>query len=593
MNPGRIFAMVLSPSGRRSLVPYLILVGVLAVTAGAAFYAHDLITRQADLTFQNAADRVESEIEGRLDAYIAMLHGGAGLFAASSRVEFNEFKSYVERLELPQRYPGVQGIGFSRFIPDREIGHVSEVIRVHVPSFHYWPESAPSERHAIIFLEPENAENLHAIGFNMFSEPTRREAMLTARDKGAPAASGRVHLVQDDVNEEEGGAGFLIYEPVYRSGTIPPTVEARREELLGFVYSPFRARDLFRGMIGRDDERIVTYAVYDAAGGQQGLLYESGPPAAAPRFRAPRQLTVAGRPWTLVVESKPELEQRSFLPMLLIVTFGSALALLLFGVTRAQVRARESAERTSDDLRRSEEALRAANRSKDEFLAIVSHELRTPLNAIVGWGAMLRRGQVPHGSERHALEVIERNALAQARLVEDLLDISRAVAGRLRLELTDVSLAPTLRAAVDAVRPAATTSGVALALDLPDDLGVVRGDPARVQQIVQNLLANAIKFTKPGGRVRLEASRQGEDAAIRVTDNGMGIDPAFLPFIFEPFRQADTSTTRTHGGIGLGLAIVRHLVSLHGGTIDASSSGHGQGSTFTVRLRGGAVNATS
>jgi signal transduction histidine kinase len=278
--------------------------------------------------------------------------------------------------------------------------------------------------------------------------------------------------------------------------------------------------------------------------------------------------------------------------MLLIVTFGSALSLLFFGVTRAQVRARESAERTSDDLRRSEEALRAANRSKDEFLAIVSHELRTPLNAIVGWGAMLRRGQVPHGSERHALEVIERNALAQARLVEDLLDISRAVAGRLRLELTDVSLAPTLRAAVDAVRPAATTSGVSLALDLPEDLGVVRGDPARVQQIVQNLLANAIKFTKPGGRVRLEASRQGEDAAIRVTDNGMGIDPAFLPFIFEPFRQADTSTTRTHGGIGLGLAIVRHLVSLHGGTIDASSSGQGQGSTFTVRLRGGAVNAT-
>ncbi len=593
MNPDRIPAMVLSPSGRRSLVPSLILVATLAVTAGAAFYAQNLITRQAELSFQNAVDRVESEINGRLDAYIAMLHGGAGLFAASASVELPEFRAYVDRLELTQRYPGVQGIGFSRFVPERETARVASEIGAYVPSFHYWPDSPPSERHAIVFLEPENQENIHAMGFNMFSEATRREAMLSARDDGAPAASGPVRLVQNDVHPEKDGAGFLIYEPVYRSGTIPPTVDARREELLGFVYSPFRASDLFRGMLGQDDERIVAYAVYDAAAGQQGLLYESRELRSAPRFRVPRSLTVAGRPWTLVVESRPALEQGSPVPMLLILTSGTALSLLLFGVTRAQVRARQSAERTSDQLRRSEEALRAANRSKDEFLAIVSHELRTPLNAIVGWGAMLRRGQIPHGSERHALEVIERNALAQARLVEDLLDISRAVAGRLRLELTDVNLAPTLRAAVDAVRPAATTSGVALALDLPDDLGVVRGDPARVQQIVQNLLANAIKFTKPGGRVRLEATRNGEDAAIRVTDNGIGIDPAFLPFIFEPFRQADTSTTRTHGGIGLGLAIVRHLVSLHGGTIDAASNGRGHGSTFTVRLRGGAISAES
>jgi signal transduction histidine kinase len=264
---------------------------------------------------------------------------------------------------------------------------------------------------------------------------------------------------------------------------------------------------------------------------------------------------------------------------------GGALSLLLFGITRAQVRARGIAERTTDDLRRSEEALRAANRSKDEFLAIVSHELRTPLNAIVGWGSMLRRGQVPQGSERHALEVIERNALAQARLVEDLLDISRAVSGRLRLELSDVNLAVTLRAAIDAVRPAAAMQGVDLRLDVADDLGIVRGDPARLLQILQNLLSNAIKFTKSGGRVSLEASVAGQEASIRVTDTGIGISPEFLPFVFDPFRQADTSTTRAHGGVGLGLAIARHLIDLHGGTIDVLSEGEGRGSTFTVRFR--------
>ncbi len=272
---------------------------------------------------------------------------------------------------------------------------------------------------------------------------------------------------------------------------------------------------------------------------------------------------------------------------------GSALSLLLFGVSLAQVRARQIAERTSEDLRRSEEALRAANRSKDEFLAVVSHELRTPLNAIVGWGSMLLKGQVPPGSERHALEVIERNALAQARLVEDLLDISRAVAGGLRLELTDVNLTSTVRAAVDAVRPSATTQGVALDYAVPEDLGVVRGDPARLLQILQNLLANAIKFTASGGHVALRAERVGPDASIIVSDTGIGISPDFLPFVFDPFRQADSSTTRAHGGVGLGLAIARHLIELHDGTIDVSSEGEGKGSTFTIRFRTGVRRAAT
>ena len=255
--------------------------------------------------------------------------------------------------------------------------------------------------------------------------------------------------------------------------------------------------------------------------------------------------------------------------------------------------ARANAERKTEELRASEEALRAANRSKDEFLAIVSHELRTPLNAIVGWGSMLRRGQVPPGSEGHALEVIERNALAQARLVEDLLDISRAVAGRLRLEISEVNLSATVKSAADAVRPAAHAQNVDLQLDLPPDMGIVRGDSARLQQIVQNLLSNAIKFSKPGMTVRLEATRAGKHACIRVIDTGVGISQEFLPFVFDPFRQEDTSTTRAHGGVGLGLAIVRHLVDLHGGTIAVTSEGEGLGSTFTLCFRGVQVGAPS
>jgi two-component system OmpR family sensor kinase len=581
--------MALSPSAQRSLVPYLLLVAALMVTGGAARYAHSEIAQQTELRFHSAAGRVSTEIGTRLDAYVAMLHGGSGLFAASKRVEFNEFRSYANRLEMPRRYPGVQGIGFSRFVPPQDRAHIEQVIRPHVPTFKFWSEGPAEELHAIIFLEPENARNLHAMGFNMFSEPIRQEAMIRARDTGVSAATAPVRLVQEDIHSGPEQMGFLIYEPVYRSGTIPPTVEERRAQLLGFVYSPFRAGDLFKEMIWPEEVAALSLQVYDTTSSNGALLYSTADKQQHSGLRSENSIPVAGRKWSLILEGDRAAPVYKSGRILNIVVAGGALSLLLFGITRGQVRARAAAERTTADLMRSEEALRAANRSKDEFLAIVSHELRTPLNAIVGWGSMLRRGQVPPGSEKHALEVIERNALAQARLVEDLLDISRAVAGRLRLELSDVNLSATLRAAADAVRPAATTQGVALDLEVPDDLGVIRGDPARLLQILQNLLANAIKFTKSGGRVSLEASRAGQEASIRVKDTGIGISPEFIPFVFDPFRQADTSTTRAHGGVGLGLAIARYLIELHGGTIDVASDGEGQGSTFTLRFHTGRV----
>jgi CHASE1-domain containing sensor protein len=405
--------MALSPSAPRFLVPYVILIAALIVTAGAARYAHSQTAQQNDLRFRSAAARVSAEIDTRLDAYIAMLHGGSGLFAASRRVEFDEFRSYAGRLEMPRRYPGVQGIGFSRFVPPKDRAHIQQVISAHVPTFKYWPQG-PEELHAIIFLEPENARNLHAMGFNMFSEPKRREAMIRARDTGVSAAAGPVRLVQEDVHSGPEQIGFLIYEPVYRSVAIPATIDERRAQLLGFVYSPFRCGDLFKEMLNQDDELSLSLHVYDSTGTGGELLYATPDDRQHSGLRSDGNVSVGGRTWTLIFEGDRAPSAFASGRVLNIIVSGGALSLLLFGITRAQVRARSIAERTTEELRRSEEALRAANRSKDEFLAIVSHELRTPLNAIVGWGSMLRRGQVPQGSERHALEVIERNALAQA-----------------------------------------------------------------------------------------------------------------------------------------------------------------------------------
>ncbi|MDB4932829.1 MAG: Chemotaxis protein methyltransferase CheR, partial [Myxococcaceae bacterium] len=226
----------------------------------------------------------------------------------------------------------------------------------------------------------------------------------------------------------------------------------------------------------------------------------------------------------------------------------------------------------------------AASHAKDEFLSVASHELRTPLNAILGWARMLRSGSLPDDKRARALETIERNARIQVQLVDDILDVSRIITGKLRLSVSAVEAVQIVEAAADVMRPAAEAKGVRLQLLLDPDAGAIHGDAERLQQVVWNLIANAVKFTPKGGRVHVRLQRESSDVELTVADTGQGIDPDFLPHIFEPFRQADASVTRTQGGLGLGLAIVKHLVELHGGHIEAHSEGAGRGSTFTLRI---------
>jgi PAS domain S-box-containing protein len=230
----------------------------------------------------------------------------------------------------------------------------------------------------------------------------------------------------------------------------------------------------------------------------------------------------------------------------------------------------------------------ANNRMKDEFLATVSHELRTPLTAILGWARMQRAR--PELAPK-AIEVIERNAESQAKLLEEILETSRVVTGKIRLHLERVDLCEIAKEAVDTVRPTADAKGVSLALAFDPELPRIVGDPDRLRQVVLNLLVNAVKFTPSGGLVSLRTRAQGSRACVTVSDTGKGISPDFCPHVFERFRQAESSTTRLHGGLGLGLAIVKHLVELHGGTIRASSEGEGKGATFDVSLPIRAVSA--
>jgi signal transduction histidine kinase/AmiR/NasT family two-component response regulator len=224
------------------------------------------------------------------------------------------------------------------------------------------------------------------------------------------------------------------------------------------------------------------------------------------------------------------------------------------------------------------------NRMKDEFLMTVSHELRTPLTAIYGWARMLVTGQIREEQRQRAIETIERNAQAQVQLVNDLLDVSRAISGKVRLDVRRVDAGGVVLAAVDSIRPAADAKGIHLNVAVDEHAGSISVDAGRIQQVVWNLLSNAVKFTAAGGSVDIRLSRQGDQIELVVADTGCGIEPDFVPYVFDRFRQGDAGTTRQHGGLGLGLAIVRHLVELHGGTVAAESRGAGLGATFRVLL---------
>lgn len=257
----------------------------------------------------------------------------------------------------------------------------------------------------------------------------------------------------------------------------------------------------------------------------------------------------------------------------------SSTALLIDGVRTVAVVVSDLAHE------RIERSLRESNRLKDEFLATLSHELRTPLNVILGWTRMLLAGQLSDSAQQHAFHLIERNARAQAQLVNDMVDMSRMITGKLKLELEPLPLVPALEAAIETVRPAAQAKNLTLHAAWQVHSTCVVADATRLQQVLWNLLSNAVKFTPDGGTISISATEIDSRIHIGVSDTGIGIDPGFVPHVFDRFRQADSGITRSQGGLGLGLAIVRDLIRLHGGDVEVQSAGVGRGATFTITLR--------
>lgn len=904
-----------------SLTPVIILAAGLVFTFLVSRHLADVAEAEDQANFISLVKQIHNSIEGRIETHTALLRAGTGLFAASETVEPDEFKSFVDNLELPENYPGIFGIGYSVRLTPQEKDRLIASSKRALTDFNVWPDGVRNEYHSIIHLEPVERRDPKLIGFDMFTDPIRREAMERARDTGLPAASAPMAFIRD-MDLDGSHPGFLICAPVYRNGRELDTEAKRREALLGFIYSPFQTDDFLKDIVGESVLNKISFTIHDGSDqARENLLYPylAGETVNQqfhrPRFVSATNLGVAGRSWKIGFESRPGFDAaagRNWAPYAF--AGGIFISLLFFAVTRSQILARAAADRAAAGLkqseatvrdtlaereraesaikeseeryqelvenandivytldlegnltsvnraaetitgysraellkmklteimtpesatvavqifdrklsgeqrtnyeldirssdgriltleissklvvkageavgvqgvardittrRRAEQALREAdqralseyerllerisslaqalgtarelvtifralkeftlvsvpcnglfvslydpvddvrtacygwgdglefdvstlppmpvsssgpnsrairtgqvitthdymntqrghpvvivgpdnglrpqsslavpmavmgriigtieiqsyerlafveehvtamrmaanltavaienvrllqressartaaeesNRLKDEFLATVSHELRTPLTAILGWSRMLEGGSISDPMTLRGLETIRRNAKAQAQIIDDILDVSRIITGKLYLELHPLELSPIIEAAVNVVRPTAEAKGIQIALKLEPKPLVVTGDSSRLLQVIWNLLSNAIKFTPQGGGVSLATAEVGTQVEISVTDTGQGISREFLPFVFDRFRQADSTSTRQHGGLGLGLAIARHLVEIHGGTIKAESHGEGKGATFSVRLPG-------
>ena len=345
----------------RGILPYLILLLGFCFTLLVYHYFSQLTQQQDRSTFDRQVQEIQDRVRSRIDTSIALLRAGTGLFAASDSVEANEFQHFVEQIKLETNYPGVLGIGFSMNFPAKEKQDVvNEMHKQGINNFHVWPDDAPrTDYNSILYLQPATPSNEIAIGFDMATEPVRRQAMEAARDSGKPTASGRVTLVQER-NEAVKQEGFLIYMPLYRNNASVNTVEERRAALIGFVYSPYRVGD-FLEEIAKEKNYDVSFLVYDGTELEAGNLLS--PPSSewtsAPLFSASRQLDIADRKWTIAYATKPSFEKYSGRPLLkYTVILGGLLSLLFFAVTRAEIRARTRAERAMEEVKTSEATIR-------------------------------------------------------------------------------------------------------------------------------------------------------------------------------------------------------------------------------------------
>lgn len=582
-------------------IPYLVLFVSIILTLGVTFLFYRSTLSKDQIRFNTSANQIQITLENKVNSYIALLKSTRAFIETTEKLNRKKFKSYADSLNLEKNYIGLIGIGYSKIVfPNERKSLINQMKSEGFTDFKIFPEGDRELYQAIIYIEPLNEANLKVIGFDMSTEENRRQALIRARDSAKEAATAKIVLLQG--NEQENQPGFLIYLPVYKAGTLPTTVQERRETLIGYVYCPFRAKDFLAASINEEAFPGIEFKIYDNEIEPENLLTETKNAISVKKgesFYLKTNIDIAGRRW--VVEYAPtqsffDQSNQNLIPMIFIG--GILFSFLLFWVTYAEAASRQKLQEVAVNLLEAEEQKQIllekeqrarliaeqANKTKDEFISVVSHELRTPLNAIAGWAKILKSENLSDNTKELALQKIEKNLRSQTKIVEEILDFSQIISGKVNLENEPFVFSDVFENVLCEIEPKAQEKEIKLIKLNNLDGQIINGDRRKIQIVLEHLLSNAIKFTPFGGEIEAEVKEEDSKILLTVKDNGNGIKSEFLPHIFDRFRQDDASSTRFHGGLGLGLAITEHIIKLHHGTIEAQSEGKEKGSTFIIKI---------
>lgn len=577
-----------------SAIAWTILALSVVVTIAASLFSHHSVQQAALTRFDAKTDDIKASIRRRIVSQKVALWGGVGLFEALGEVSRAQWRDYAETLKFDRNLPGLQGFGYAEMIAPGELSsHTARIRAEGFADYRVYPGGSRDIYSSIIFLEPFRGRNLRAFGYDMFSEPTRRTAMEFARDTGTPGMSGMVTLVQETDRDVQ--HGFLVYLPVYRRGLPRETIAERRAALQGFIYSPYRIGDLMEGILGKEDAGIH-FHIYD--GGETSpakLMYDSSRnvlslESTEAQFTKTSTLWHGDHAWTLEFRSRPGFVASSEENQPIVIAAAGLLIDALLFLTISSLgsqrrRALEMAEAMTKELRmakaeaeklaqqeshhRRKEAearrrLQTANEGLKQFTSAVAHDLRAPLKRIESFVSILQEeyaGKMD-GDGRDILQRIERGSSRMTQLLESLHNYARL--SRVSITGKVANVAQTARHAADSL--AAGMEGAAITYAIEDSLHV-RGDRLLLQQVLQNLIANSVKFrgTMPPAIVVAAERMDGSRVRISVSDNGIGIESRYARKVFEMFARLHSDDE--YPGTGIGLAVCKKIVSDHGGEI--------------------------
>lgn len=571
---------------RLAVLPGIVLLFGLAATALATHLVKENVRVKNRQHFQEQIYQVERTIAARMEAYVGLLRAGAGLFAAQPHLSLKQFRDFHQRLKIDKNYTGIQGYGFSkRFGPEGLADVVARQRAEGMTNFTVWPERPRAEYHSILYLEPLEVRNRRALGYDMATEDIRRAAMDAARDRGDAALTGKVRLVQEGTDADQ--PGFLIYVPVYEGGDVPAALEDRRRKLLGYVYAPFRAGDLFDAMLAGQFQRALRFSIWDGSNpAPEHLLYQTPgyEPSAGTELRAVQAAGAERRSWTIGYQPVQPLDEGSG-HLLIVPVLGAMASLLLSYLTWTEGQGREKLRVLNQELEGRVRARTAALlESKDQmeaFTYTMAHDLRAPLRAMQGFSQALRDDYqaVLDETARDYLTRVMSSAQKMDSLIQDLLAYSQL--SRSDLSFSTVPLQDVVERVLATQDEAVRKTGAEVEKAVPPL--AVRAHGATLEHAISNLVGNALKFVRPGDRPRLRIAVAERDQFVRLTvaDNGIGVAPEHQDRIFRVFERLHSE--REYSGTGIGLAIVKKGIERMGGRVGVESA-PGRGSSFWIEL---------